>query len=258
MDDDEARPETTTSSNEMIAEASGTLIRHLMADKVPEDEQTMLIGPRQGISTSRGSRQDHGRRGRRFQDTPFIGRCKNSGKFKTENQGSSTSMFSRASFKRRAVYQPSTTAEDPEPLRAGGATSRRARIRGDRGKEDVNGNDTSNGSINHRGVEGIMVGSQEPDLAISSTQDWTSAAIHRAVVHISARIPPDENDELRQQLDGVRHMLCFLGKVDRRRLSGGRDRRGTSNGSNAKKCLQASTRPVNSAEDDPSGSANYR
>ena len=48
-------------------------------------------------------------------------------------------------------------------------------------------------------------------LAISSTQDWTSAAIHRAVAHISAQVP-EENEELRQQLDGVRHLLCFLGK----------------------------------------------
>ena len=48
-------------------------------------------------------------------------------------------------------------------------------------------------------------------LAISSTQDWTTAAIHRAVAHISALVP-EENLDLRQQLDGVRHLLCFLGK----------------------------------------------
>ena len=48
-------------------------------------------------------------------------------------------------------------------------------------------------------------------LAISSTQDWATAAIHRAVAHISALIPEEET-ELRQQLDGVRHLACFLGK----------------------------------------------
>ena len=44
MADDEEGPEKTTASTETIAEAL-LLIRHLMADKVPEDEQTVLSDP---------------------------------------------------------------------------------------------------------------------------------------------------------------------------------------------------------------------
>ena len=44
LEDEEVRPETSTSAKETIAEAF-LLILHLMADRMPEDEKTILSDP---------------------------------------------------------------------------------------------------------------------------------------------------------------------------------------------------------------------
>ena len=202
--DPEVRPEQTSTSSETITEAL-QLIRHLMADKLPEDGTTTTL--HSGTASLLAADLDaNSEESTTFHTLPLSLAVKTAVESRLKNHSASV----RSSSSRRSAYQPSTTADDPEPLLL------LPLPKVEPGFEELTGKETSvstilqDTSFTTTELKDLWTAARTR-LAISSTQDWTSAAIHRAVAHISALIPEEET-ELRQQLDGVRHLLCFLGK----------------------------------------------
>ena len=204
--DPEARPEQTSSSSETIAEAL-RLIRHLMADKLPEDEATIL--QHSGTASLLAADLDvSSNESIAFQTLPLSLAVKSAVESRLKNHSASTHTMSS----RRSAYQPSTTADDPEPLLLLPLPKVEPGFEELTGKETLVSKILQDTSFTTTELKDLWTAARTR-LAISSTQDWTSAAIHRAVAHISALILEEEETELRQQLDGVRHLLCFLGKT---------------------------------------------
>ena len=114
-DDEEGQEKTTASSTETIAEAL-MLIRHLMADKVLDDEQTVLSDT--GMASLIAADLDES-----LALAAVVETCKTLPLYEADKAAVNSKLkiqsatSTRVAFQRRLVYQPSTTAEDPDPMR---------------------------------------------------------------------------------------------------------------------------------------------
>ena len=177
-----------------------------MADKVPEDEPTLLSQSGTASLLAADLDEAFSLESIGFKTLQLSLAVKSAVETRLKNRSTSAQAFNR----RRGAYQPSTAAEDPDPLKLLPLPQEKPGFEELSGKKTTTANILQATAFTSAEIRDLWVAARIR-LAISSTQDWTSAAFHRAVAHISALIP-EEDTELRQQLDGVRHLLCFLGK----------------------------------------------
>ena len=204
----DGRPEKTSGpANESIAEALA-LIRHLMADKIPEGEPTVLTETGTASLLAADLDDTLAENAEGFITLPLSQAVRTAVQNKLKRHTSST--FAQSLSSRRGAYQPSKTAEDPNPMLLQQLPTEEPGFGDLTFKKTNTGSILSSTTFNSVEKKELWLAAKTR-LAISSTQDWTTAAIHRAVAHISALVP-EEDQDLRQQLDGVRHLLCFLGK----------------------------------------------
>ena len=207
-DEEESRPDATLSPNETVTEA--LLVRHIMADKLPADEPTNVFNPGSS-SLLAADIEETSTEAEMFRTLPFSAAVRDA--VNARPKGSSSKTFKIPSFTKRTAYQPSTTEEDPDPMRLTNIP-----------QDEPGWEELTRKKVNTTNVlQATTFSSSEvrelwlaarTRLAISSTQDWMSAAIHRAIAHVSSQLPTSpENEEIHQQLDGIRHLLCFLGKT---------------------------------------------
>ena len=113
---------------------------------------------------------------------------------------------------RCTTYQPSTSAGDPDPLTLTPFPKEEP------GWDELSAKKVSTASILQSTTftmpeaKDLWMASRGR-LAISSTQDWAVAATHRAVAHVTAQLSASpEDDVLREQLSGIRQLVCLIGK----------------------------------------------
>ena len=186
------------------------LISHLMADKLPTDHPSTSLP--QGPSSLLTADLDESTTDPVLKTLPLSDALSTALAYILRVHPDSSAPR-RSSFTRMPAYQPAATATSPSPMRLATWPRDEPGLVELAGKKIAMASILRSTQLSPSQVKDLWLASHAR-VAISSAQDWASAALHRAVTHVSAQLPSTpEGEHLRQQLDGVRHLTCYLGKT---------------------------------------------